>query len=67
MLNLQQAYLYLPTDVPRASTLYNKLNQTVTEQALQNAQDVSINFLQKYLSTFFEMSDARDNVDKEVA
>eukprot|EP00347_Sterkiella_histriomuscorum_P010629 403375536 len=66
VLNLQQAYIYLPTEIPRSNILYNKLNQTVCEQAIENSADVSINFLQRYLSTFFDLSDARDNIDKNV-
>lgn len=59
VLKLQQAYIYLPENISGQGQLYAKLNQIVIDQALNNQDDVSLNFLLRYLSTFFDLSNRR--------
>ncbi len=54
-LNLLKAYKYIGTDVPFSMRLFNKLNQTISDQALSNPDDVSMGFIVKYLSSFFDI------------
>jgi len=56
---LTQAYQYIDTNVPYSSRLWNKLNQTIAEQALSSPEDVSLSFTTKYLARFFDISPTR--------
>jgi hypothetical protein len=58
-LNLIKAFQYLETDVPGSNRLFNKLNQTISDQALQNPQDVSLAFTIKYLSALNDLPSQR--------
>ena len=53
---LTQAYQFIDQDIPYSSRLWNKLNQTIAEQALSNPDDVSLNFVARYLARFFDLS-----------
>ena len=66
VLKLQKAYVYLPEYVPGSFHLFNKMNSIVCDQALNYKDDVSLIFLQRYLSTFFDLSAKRD-LDASVA
>lgn len=59
-INLLRAYVYIDSEVPGSMRLYNKLNQTVSDQALSNREDVSMTFVVKYLSTFYDLPIRRD-------
>lgn len=54
-INLLKAYQYINSDVPLASRLFNKLNVTISEQALSNPDDVSLAFAIRYLSVFYDL------------
>lgn len=60
VIQLLKCYQYLDFDVPYSNKLFNQLNQTIIEQALQNKDEVQLGFLINYLSTFFDLPDKRN-------
>ncbi|CDW71104.1 UNKNOWN [Stylonychia lemnae] len=55
VINIMNAYVYIQGDVARSQILFNKLNSVVSNQAIQNQQDVSASFLMRYLSVFYDL------------
>lgn len=53
--------------MPNSNKLFQKLNQTIGDQALSNPQDVSLSFIVRYLSTFFDLPNSRNLTKDENA
>jgi hypothetical protein len=53
VITILKAYHYLPSDVRMSHKLFNDLNATVVESAVQNKDRVELSFLLSYLHQFF--------------